>query len=1297
MTLKKALAIFLVCSFLCASVGQPAWAVGAEGMEAAPESFSGNSLGGMPIGGGDTIGSNPLFQPLLPQVPLFSPEQLDAIQSEPLKTRTLVAHPDAILEQREAISSVIGPENFRKLLTTAKRLNSAVGEALSSGGDSVAALQEFTKHFDGAGKVVAGLEDSVVSGSEAGLEILPSGLKEYEPRSVDSPFHYIEKDGKKFLELKFGKVVRTMEMGSGGARAPRVKFLRPDVLEVAVGEKPFMVKLTEDNLRSLATMMEYLSDPDASLTNLMLRGDMGTGKNTLVYTLAGLLNQGVRVMSFHAHTNEKDLRYRTTLGEERAGETSRKHSELYEGAEAGDWVILDEPNKPLQIGILNSLNTILQNRQETLPGEDNPVVGNPKFRAIALVNPPNRSYTVQEMPADFIRRFNVLDVDYMKAKDETDFVMDTVFLDENAAKKAQLRPLIEQMVGLANDLRSSYRQGHLPRPLSTRGVMNMAWHIKKFPKDFPYFREIFDTVYPTEYLEANEKELVDEYLKQHNLQGQPRPADFKLPDVEIDEKAGKVRLGNDQWGVVELPLGDLKSSEIPASYRDIPHLQSNLRLWWAMMKDRALGRHSLVLGETGTGKTQLMGHFLYAILRMKPEEQTFTRQTRGQDIIGKPELKNDATYWPPYPLERAVERNTIWLVDEVTKPEDPGTVSLLNNVLQFGQILLPSGKVLDAKSGFGVVAMGTPARAQYEAQEFSGEVLDRFSTHILKPLPAEEEMGLVESYARQQGLSIERPVLEALQKALDSLRDSYRQGLLPVPPSVQSLFRVVSRLGRFPDTKDDIVQTFLSAFPAWEKSHEDIIRAAMAPVAQALGLSAVTAKAEPQDHPKAAIPTTAPAGTTASAAPVAATPLMEAVSRGDTAAVNALIAAGENINARGMDGDTALGRASENGHTDTVKALIAAGADINAESKYGYTALVNASIKGHTDTVKALIAAGADINAESKYGNIALMNASIKGHTDTIKALIAAGADVNAKNKYGNTALMNASIKSLKALIAAGADVNAKNELGNTALMWASRDGKTDTVKALIAAGADINAESKYGYTALMNASINGHTDTVNALIAAGADVNAKNKHGNTALVNASKDGKTDTVKALIAAGADVNAKNEIGNTALMNASINGHTDTVNALIAAGADVNAKNELGNTALMNASINGHTDIVKALIAAGVDVNAKRNYNAEKNYGDTAFLNAAISGYTGIVKALIAAGADINAKDNSAWTALMWASINGHTDIVKALIAAGADINAKNEYGDTALMYALLHGRTDIVKALIAAGADVNATP
>jgi len=803
--------------------------------------------------------------PLSPSAGIF--ERLRQVQADPvagleeLKASAepqaaalyrMLSHPEAIVGQGEALAALLGPESFQALAATARGLHELAGEdgavrALLSAGEPAAALEEFKKRFDGSGAAAA-LDASPVAAAPASVgKSALSGLAraesrysdDFDPRPiVGSPVQYVSQDGKRFLQIQAGARVRRMELGSGGPRAPQVRFLRQDVLEISVGDKPFLVKLTQDSLNYLADMMEYLSDPDESLTNLMLRGDMGTGKNTLVYTLAGLLNQGVRIMSFHAHTNEKDLRYRTTLGEERAGETSRKHSEIYEGAEAGDWVIGDEPNKPLRIGILNSLNTILQNRRETLPGEERAVVADKRFRFIALVNPPNRSYTVQEMPADFIRRFSVLDIDYMKDTDEVDFVMDTVFLDEIEPKRAQLRPLIKQIVGLANDLRSSYRHDDLPRPMSTRGVLGMAWHVKKFPNDLPYFREIFDPVYPTEYMERSQVELVEEYLKQRNLQGQSRPADFNLPDVEIDETAGKVRLGNERWGVAELALGDLKAGEIPESYRDIPHLQGNLRLWWALMKDRAMGRHSLVLGETGTGKTQLTGHFLYALLRIRPEEQQFTPETRGQDIGGKPELKNDATYWPPYPLERAVRRDTVWRIDEVNKPEDPGTVSFLNNVLQFGQILLPSGKVLNAGKGFSVMAMGTPARAQYESQEFSGEVSDRFSTHILKPLPAPEEMGLVESYAKSHGLSVQRGVLEALQAALDSLRESYRsQGVLPAPPSVQALIRVVSRLGRFPDTKDDIVRTFLRAFPAWEKSQEEIIRKALEPVAAALELA----------------------------------------------------------------------------------------------------------------------------------------------------------------------------------------------------------------------------------------------------------------------------------------------------------------------------------------------------------------------------------------------------------------------------------------------------------------------------
>ncbi|MEK7716393.1 MAG: hypothetical protein AAB322_01425, partial [Pseudomonadota bacterium] len=239
--------------------------------------------------------SEPLkTQPLVAQLMALQVQPIAALErfkasADPANAALyrILGHPDALSEQRDALVAVIGQDNFQKLLATAKELNnlagrdSAVAQALSMGGNPSAALQRFKEHFDGAGESVAGLEDAgPVSSVGTGLKSHPSGLKKYEPRQPEyaepravagSAFQYIEKGGKKFLELKVGKIVRTMEMGSGGPRAPRVKFVRPDVLEIAVGEKPFMVKLTEDNLLYMATMMEYLSDPDASLTNLMLR------------------------------------------------------------------------------------------------------------------------------------------------------------------------------------------------------------------------------------------------------------------------------------------------------------------------------------------------------------------------------------------------------------------------------------------------------------------------------------------------------------------------------------------------------------------------------------------------------------------------------------------------------------------------------------------------------------------------------------------------------------------------------------------------------------------------------------------------------------------------------------------------------------------------------------------------------------------------------------------------------------------------------------------------------------------
>ena len=62
----------------------------------------------------------------------------------------------------------------------------------------------------------------------------------------------------------------------------------------------------------------------------------------------------------------------------------------------------------------------------------------------------------------------------------------------------------------------------------------------------------------------------------------------------------------------------------------------------------------------------------------------------------------------------------------------------------------------------------------------------------------------------------------------------------------------------------------------------------------------------------------------------------------------------------GSNGYTALMLASEKGHVDAVQALLDAGADIEAKDYYGWTALMLASRYGHVEVVQALLDAGAD-------------------------------------------------------------------------------------------------------------------------------------------------------------------------------------------------------------------------------------------------------------------------------------------------------------------------------------------------
>ena len=348
----------------------------------------------------------------------------------------------------------------------------------------------------------------------------------------------------------------------------------------------------------------------------------------------------------------------------------------------------------------------------------------------------------------------------------------------------------------------------------------------------------------------------------------------------------------------------------------------------------------------------------------------------------------------------------------------------------------------------------------------------------------------------------------------------------------------------------------------------------------------------------------------------------------DPEAVNALIKSGLDVNARNKDGQTVLMAAvqsnainvvtydtapkecarSEASAVKIVQALIAAGADVNAQNPEGETALHMAASHADGAMVKLLLKAGADVNVRDKDGRTALFEA-LRYVVNTVqceipdpkeearlnaialnivKALIAAGADVNVKNADGRTPFMECvyDIISFKVLLEVHADKNERVKKGCTPLLYAVNGKWSPWLKPLINAKPDVNARDLQGKTALFYAAASSEEEMVKALLKAGADPNVKDNLGKTALMLAAGRGRAENARLLLSARADVNAKDNKGETALMSAAWSlspkwrGYVnlDVYKVLIQAGADVNAKDNEGKTALDWA----RRDEVKALL-------------------------------------------------------------------------------------------------------------------
>jgi ankyrin repeat protein len=295
-----------------------------------------------------------------------------------------------------------------------------------------------------------------------------------------------------------------------------------------------------------------------------------------------------------------------------------------------------------------------------------------------------------------------------------------------------------------------------------------------------------------------------------------------------------------------------------------------------------------------------------------------------------------------------------------------------------------------------------------------------------------------------------------------------------------------------------------------------------------------------------------------------AAPLLMAASRGQHANARALLAAGANPDPRlaSYDDATPLMLAINNRDLPMAQLLLDGGAQVDLVDRHGDPALNWACFYGDLPAVELLLQHHA--NAALVGHGSALEVAMRRGHQAVVERLV---DHLKVRSVPATldqpliTAIDHADVAATKAALEAGANPNALDATGRPLLGRAARGRSAEIVALLLATGADPNAADRIGFTPLFEAARDGRLDNVRELLLRGADANRTARAcglGMTALHAAASAHPVnpDTpalMRLLVRAGARVDARDAEQATPLMWA-VNADTAAAITLVELGAD-----------------------------------------------------------------------------------------------------------------------------------------------
>jgi ankyrin repeat protein len=218
-----------------------------------------------------------------------------------------------------------------------------------------------------------------------------------------------------------------------------------------------------------------------------------------------------------------------------------------------------------------------------------------------------------------------------------------------------------------------------------------------------------------------------------------------------------------------------------------------------------------------------------------------------------------------------------------------------------------------------------------------------------------------------------------------------------------------------------------------------------------------------------------------------------------------------------------LHQAASRGDLAAVDALLVAGSvDLDNSDAVG-TPLHHAIMGKHYRVARRLIRAGANLNVVEATLGTPLYLAVRQGDEAAARLLIAAGADLEAKGPLGtplHLAAQHDLVNIVTLLLEKGAEIDARNREMATPLALAARKGGLDAAKVLLAKGADIEAKDVRDQTPLFYAVVGPNAvNVVPLLIQHGAKINVRDTAGITALTLAINRDRQPAIEILRAHG----------------------------------------------------------------------------------------------------------------------------------------------------------------------------------